>query len=155
MPMNQVKPDSACIKQTKLDCWGSVTQERAHSSTPNRIQKYWRKGSAFWAEIATHGMAVFALLQSWCTAQTCLLKKRGMLVIIGAFVLTLASVVKYSFREDAISSNLVLFFLPQYYDFVSLCALLVIHGSKCGRTRPGFGWQAVSQKLPAIQYYIV
>jgi hypothetical protein len=27
------------------------------------------------------------------------------------------------------------------------------HGSECGRNRPGFGWQAVSQKLRAIQYY--
>jgi hypothetical protein len=27
--------------------------------------------------------------------------------------------------------------------------------SECGRDRPGFGWQAVSQKLPAIQYYRV
>ncbi len=30
-----------------------------------------------------------------------------------------------------------------------------ISGSECGRNRPGFGWQAVSQKLPAIQYYRV
>jgi hypothetical protein len=27
------------------------------------------------------------------------------------------------------------------------------HGSECGQNRPGFGWQAVSKKLSAIQYY--
>ncbi len=33
--------------------------------------------------------------------------------------------------------------------------LLNIHGSECGRNRPGFGWHAVSQKLRAIQYNII
>ena len=28
----------------------------------------------------------------------------------------------------------------------------IIGPSECGRDRPGFGWQAVSLKLPAIQY---
>jgi hypothetical protein len=33
--------------------------------------------------------------------------------------------------------------------------VVVINGSKCGRDRPGFGCDAVYQKLRLIQYYKV